>query len=358
LIVVRVDPQGQWASMLSIPRDSITTIARSGGMRAKINYAYSFGYQNAAELYGPTTTPIEGGGALAAETVAAFLGTPVDYIAQVDFRGFEQIVDTLGGITVDVPRPLLDAEYPTENFGVERIYIPAGLQRLDGYTALRYARSRHADSDFGRSKRQQQVLRALLDEVRRKQLLEQAATLPQLADALARTVNTTLPVSDPRILTELVALARELRGDRITQFTINVDDVVYTEDGSDIYWDEAGIRQQVAKLLAGPVDALPVNEAARIQVQNGAGMAGIAGQVSGYLQQQGFELASPADAPQAYEHTTLLDYGDHPQTRRRLAALLGIAEQHIVVGAQGAAPVGGDIVVIVGADYRPEWVAN
>jgi polyisoprenyl-teichoic acid--peptidoglycan teichoic acid transferase len=361
LIVVRVDPQGRWASMLSIPRDSIADIPRSGGMRAKINYAYTYGYQNAAALYGPNAAPAEGGGALAAEAVEGFLGIPIDYIAQVDFRGFEQIVDTLGGVTVDVPRPLLDAEYPNETYGVERLYIPAGLQRMGGATALRYARSRHADSDFGRSKRQQQVLRALLDEIRRKGLLEQASALPGLAQALERTVSTTLPVSDPQMLGGLANLARELSADRVLQLTINQDEVaLLAEDGSDLYWDEAGVQSQVARLLAGPAPQASAAPA-RIQVQNGAGIEGVAGRVSSYLSGQGFQLDAAVDADTTYERSLILDYSDRPETRQRLAEVLGIAAEQIRVGAaSGAAgpPPGTDIVVVIGADFDEARLAG
>lgn len=156
LIVASINPAQGWVSMLSIPRDTMTQVPGRG--ESKINTAYSYGHANAVALYGEGTAPEAGGGALAAETVEGFLGIEIDYIAQIDFRGFERVINTLGGITVDVEQPLLDATYPTEDYGVERIYIPAGLQVMDGATALRYARSRHASSDFDRSRRQQQVL--------------------------------------------------------------------------------------------------------------------------------------------------------------------------------------------------------
>jgi LCP family protein required for cell wall assembly len=194
LILVHLDPQQKWASMLSIPRDSVVNIPHLG--QAKINAAYAYGYTNAAAIYGAGTEADAGGGALAAETVEQFLGVKVDYIAQVDFRGFEQLVDAIGGVLVDVERPLLDAEYPTEDYGVERIFIPAGLQVMSGRTALIYARSRHLSTDFDRGRRQQQVLRALLEQVKARGLLENVAVLPEWADVLAQNVRTTLPVRD------------------------------------------------------------------------------------------------------------------------------------------------------------------
>ncbi|NJM09040.1 LCP family protein [Candidatus Gracilibacteria bacterium] len=251
LIVVHVDPLANWAAMLSIPRDSMVEVPTLGVQ--KINTAFGYGYANAGALYGEDTTPDAGGGALAAETVEGFLGVPIDYIVQVDFRGFERVVDTLGGITVDVRQPLLDPAYPTEDFGVERIYIPAGLQQMDGATALRYARSRHSTSDFDRSRRQQQVLRAILQEVRERGVLQQASLLPGLARDFEQSVATTLPINDLDTLRGLADLASRLDTERIMQLSITPNDVaVVAENGSDIYWEPSDVAALVERFLAGP----------------------------------------------------------------------------------------------------------
>ncbi len=357
LIVVHVNPRERWAGMLSIPRDSVVEIPHLG--QQKINAAYTYGYNNAAELYGQGTDPATAGGALAAETIENFLQLKVDYIAQVDFRGFEQIVSTLGGVTVDVDQPLLDAEYPTADLGVERIYIPAGLQVLDGPSALRYARSRHSSSDFDRSRRQQQVLQALLNEVRRRGLLEQAALLPELARDLESTVSTTLPISDLSVLRSLADLARDLNTDRIVQLSINPNDVqVISEQGSDIYWNADDVAFQVARLLAGPNNQ---NEVARIQVQNGAGVQGLAARVTSNLTARGFLMAQAGDAQRIYEHTQIIDYTNRPQTRQRLADLLGIEPQYVQATPPDDAPPAPyrtDIVIVLGQDYQERWAAG
>jgi LCP family protein required for cell wall assembly len=251
LILVRIDPVQQWASMLSIPRDSVVQIPNIGW--EKINTAYSFGYNNAEAIYGAGTEQTAAGAALAAETVEQFLGVTIDYTAQVDFEGFERIVDTLGGLVVDVQAPLLDSEYPTEDFGYQRIYIPSGLQVLDGRTALIYARTRHGSSDFERSKRQQQVLRSLLTQVRERGLFENAALLPQWADVLRQSVRTTLPIRDFSFLNGLALLASDLKSNRIQQLSINPNDVgIDHEDGSNIYWNASDIAILVDRWQQGP----------------------------------------------------------------------------------------------------------
>ena len=252
LIAVHVNPERHWASMLSIPRDSVVQVPNLGW--SKINAAYGFGFNNAEALYGSGTTPDAAGAAVVAETVEQFLGTSVDYTAQIDFQGFEQLVDTLGGLILDVPAPLLDGEYPTDDYGYQRIYIPAGLQTLDGHMALIYARTRHASSDFERGKRQQAVLRALLNQVRERGLLQNAALLPQWAGVLRENIRTTIPIRDFTVLNGLATLARELKSDSILQLSINPNDVAIAhEDGSDIYWSEADIAVLVERWKQGPV---------------------------------------------------------------------------------------------------------
>lgn len=351
LILLRIDPQARWAAMLSIPRDSIVNVPHLG--LSKINAAYNYGYAHATDIYGTGIDADAAGGALTAETVEQYLKVKVDYIAQVDFHGFERLVDTLGGVVVDVPTPLLDAEYPTEDFGVERIAIPAGLQVLDGRTALIYARSRHSGSDFDRSKRQQQVLRALLDQARARGVLEDAALLPRWAEVLEQNIRTTLPIRDLAMLNGLAALARDLRADRLVQLSINPDDVtIDREDGSDLYWNQADLAALVARWQAGPQSG---EETARIQVINGAAIDGVAGRVSDELRARGFTLADAGTAAQVYEHTLIIDYSGRPRTRQRLADALGIEPRYVQAQPGPDAPPQAyqvDLVVVLGKDYR------
>jgi LCP family protein required for cell wall assembly len=367
MIVVHVDPVQKWASMLSIPRDSVATIPHYG--QAKINAAYTIGYKNPEELYGKGTSADAAGGALAAETVEKFLGVRVDYVAQVDFQGFEQLVNAIGGVTVDVPRPLIDPEYPTENYGVERIYIPAGLQVLDGRMALIYARSRHSSSDFDRSQRQQQVLRALLNQVKGRGLLENAALLPQWADVIANNARTTLPVHDLGVLNGLATLARDLDSSHIKQTSINPNTVrIDGENGSDIYWNKADIKALVAQWLTGPQGTASANpggsasggvaglpQTAAVQVLNATGTPGLGERVSAQLQSQGFSMIPPAEWGQIYQHTLVIDYSGKPAARQAIAKNLNVGSGYVQATPGPDAPAqdgSADIIVILGQDYK------
>lgn len=361
LIVVHVDPVEKWGSMLSIPRDTFVTIPYRDDIRGdKINSAYSWGYLN-PDIYGRGTRPEDAAAALAAETVEGFLGIAIDYTAQVDFQGFQELVDAIDGITVDVPHTILDAEYPTDDNGYMRLLIEPGLQRMDGLTALRYARTRHADSDFGRAERQQQVIQAALNELRGRGLLGQIEAAPQLLTALRASVKTSMPIDDLGTLQGLAALAQEIGTDRIRRFTISPDTVALDPNYDNVYdlhWDEAEVQQLAREFQQGPGEtASNEPETAKVQVLNGKGVRGLARQVTTDLQAAGFTLAEPATASTSENPDTLiLDYTGKPQTRERLARFFGVEPENVrdETANSAEAPFGVDIVVLIGDDYAPQ----
>jgi LCP family protein required for cell wall assembly len=350
LIVVHVDALGRWAGTLAIPRDTRANIRSVG--ETKINVAYSQGYAAAEELFGPGTTPEQGGMALAAETVEQFLDLPrhgqrIDYVAAINFDGFAKIVDALGGITVDVPRPIVDDAYPTPDLGTTRVEFAAGVQRMDGARALIYARTRHADDDFGRAQRQQQVIRAILVEVRGRSLFGQLALLPKLRDGLGGAVATTLPVARLDTLAGLSWLAGGLDPREINQVRLSPETAPnFQEDGSDLIWDPNELREVVGSFLTRPSEA---SEVARVQVLNGTDMGGLAGQVSLRLEQAGFTMLPADNAPTSdTQQTVVYDLRGKPRTSRRLAETLN-AELRAGPPPDGVASEA-DIVVILGMD--------
>jgi LCP family protein required for cell wall assembly len=181
MIIVSVDQSAKTASMLSIPRDLWVDIPGHGSNR--INAAYFFGDQDKPGIGGPP---------LAKETVARNFGIQIHYFAQVDFAGFKDVIDAIGGVNIDVKKPLIDNEYPTEDYGLKRIFVPAGIQHMDGTTALEYARSRHSDSDLGRNQRQQEVLLAVRERGANLGLI----TNDKLSIALQRAIKTDLQWGD------------------------------------------------------------------------------------------------------------------------------------------------------------------
>ena len=153
--------------------------------------------------------------ALVAQTIQANFGIAIDNYARVDFSGFEQVVDAVGGVVIDVERPVKDDEYPTEDYGTMRLFIPPGPMLLDGKTALMYARSRHSESDFRRSQRQQRVLLALRERAMQMNIVTKIPTL--LADR-AEGNRTDLRAEE---MVQLGRLGLEIERDRVK--TVVVD---------------------------------------------------------------------------------------------------------------------------------------
>ena len=129
---------------------------------------------NTAYVYGEQFKEPGGGIGLLRQTIQKNFGVAVDHFGLVDFQCFRTAVDSVGGVTINVPRVIVDPAYPTEDYGFKLVRFDAGLQRMDGERALEYARTRHADSDFHRMQRQQIIMSAL-----RARVL-QLRTLPAL----------------------------------------------------------------------------------------------------------------------------------------------------------------------------------
>jgi LCP family protein required for cell wall assembly len=213
ILLVRVDPKRRRVAVLSLPRDLWAVISGHGQNRL-----------NAAYLWGERDGPPGNGMALARSTVSALLGVPVDYVAVTDFRGFAALVDTVGGITVTVEQPLLDARFPTLDRGVATVRFEAGPQAMDGATALTYARIRHPDSDFERGRRQQAVLLALAQALRDRGYLANMLSAERLTGAMVGYVQTDMPAE------RIVALAwslRDLDAAAIEHYALREEEVTF-----------------------------------------------------------------------------------------------------------------------------------
>jgi LCP family protein required for cell wall assembly len=345
MIVVHIDPVEKTAAMVSIPRDLWLPIPGHG--EGRINAAFQLGEKD------PNTPG--GGPGLAMATVEDNFGIKIHYFAQVDFAGFEKIVDTLGGVTIDVPKPLADNDYPLaqNSYGTTRIYIPAGLQHMDGRTALEYARSRHADSDLGRNSRQQQVLLALRQQGVSLNLITR---FNDLLSQLSGAVKTDLSFTQ---VGSLAKLSKEIDKDSIQTLAIDANMVRETIiGGADVLLpDWELIRPKIRQLFANPKLA---SEAARLAVRNGTTTNGIGRKLQDQLVIDGFNVVD-LDAVSnqgSYPHSTITDYtgGHKPNTIKALATLLGLDPSSVQAGDPGKAPRARsdgrpvDIVVVAGDD--------
>jgi anionic cell wall polymer biosynthesis LytR-Cps2A-Psr (LCP) family protein len=177
--------------------------------------------------------------------VSGLVGVPVQHFLLVDFEGFKKVIDTIGGITIDVPKPIDDPSYPTDDYRTIAVHFDPGSQHLDGEQALIYARTRHADSDFGRNQRQQQVLMAIFQSVRDQGLLSQLTNLDDYTGALRDYVRTDISRSD---MLRLARMAGGFKSDSIQRYAIGPDMVVGLEQPATFAADPKALRQVVAEM--------------------------------------------------------------------------------------------------------------
>jgi len=339
MIVVRIDQIAKRAAMISLPRDMWVQIPGFADNRI-----------NVANFLGDAYKYPGGGPALAEKTVEANFGLKIDYFARINFRGFEKIVDTLGGIDINVERPIVDNEYPTEDYGVMRVYIPAGRQHMNGAVALQYARSRHSEDDFGRAHRQQMVLLAIKD---RALQLDVIPKLPTLMSTFREMVETDIP---PQEIIRLAAMAREIHDNAIS--TLVIDEKLAPpfvgEGGADLLMpNKPEIRKAIGALLVDPVVK---QEAARIEVSNGTTVSGLAGRTGDFLVAQGFDVTRVTSADRSdYKSSSIEVLGDKMETARLLAQALGLPSRAVVrisPPAGANSDKGVDIRVILGQDFN------
>lgn len=185
MILLSLDPEDRSATIVSIPRDLYVDIPNFG--QGRINTAFVLGARDGGEA---------GGAALAIRTIEQNLGIQVDHYALLDFDAVVKLIDRIGGLTIDVPKIINDPQYPDENFGYDPLYIDAGEQTMDGELALKYMRTRHGDSDFNRSERQQQVMLAFRDKLLAQGISDWLRNTPAILQDLRGGLLTDLSTND------------------------------------------------------------------------------------------------------------------------------------------------------------------
>ncbi|MFS0637364.1 LytR family transcriptional regulator [Mesobacillus foraminis] len=187
MIILTINPNNNSVKMLSIPRDTRTEIVGKG-IEDKINHAYAFG-----------------GIEMSMNTVENFLDIPIDYYMQINMEGFKDIVDAVGGVTVNNDL----------NFTTGGVHFPRGQVTLDGEKALKYSRMRYEDprGDFGRQLRQRQIIQAVIKE---GASLSSLKNYDNIFSALSNNIKTNLTFN------QLVKIQRNYKtvGNNIEQLTV------------------------------------------------------------------------------------------------------------------------------------------
>ncbi len=367
IIIVTVDPVNKTAGMMSIPRDLQLPIPGNGEDRI-----------NTANVYGYMYNYPGGGPALLKRTIEANFDIAIDYYVMVDFDGFVKIIDTLGGVDVDVPRTLHDTMYPDPKPGdphaYTTIHFDPGWQHMDGKRALQYARSRMSTSDFDRAKRQQQILLAVREKAISIGVLNLLTKLPSLAATMGSMATTDMNLEE---MAELARLAPDIDLGNIKQLVLQKP-LVYgyrRPDGAAVQlpkWDL--IRPEVEELFRTPVVIVPTatpapptptptlapiqieelqklaEEGARIAVQNGTSEPNFAARVAAMLMEQGYQVVEFGDADRLdYPNTVIVDYTGKTFTLEQLIAKFQVTPENVRHSPNLRSQI--DIRIVVGQDF-------
>jgi LCP family protein required for cell wall assembly len=347
MVLASVDPITMSAGLLTIPRDLWVSLPGFEEPE-RINVAYRFG----------ETYQLPGGGPeLAMNTVEGLLGLKIDYYALLDFYSFEQFIDELGFIEIDVP-----ANIWVDPIDGDTVKLKKGAHDLPGNLALAYARARNTEGgDFDRAGRTMQVIMAIRDRVLNANMLPTLVSrAPAIFEQIAAGVQTNLTLEQA---VQLAWLVQRIPEEDIKRGSIGTDHVTFgkSPSGDDVLKP----RPEQIRLLrdeiftnSGPTspamaDADPLelmrSENAKVAVLNGAGTPGLASRTSEYLIAQGVNVVSTGDAAEQYSATTIVSYTGNPYTLDYLVNLMGISPNRIYNRFDPSSPV--DIDLFLGFDW-------
>lgn len=304
VMLVTIDRAAGSAAMLSVPRD-LWVYAPALDRMMKLTAVYFEGEMHR----------LEGGGVgLLKETLRYNLGIEVDYYAHVNFTGFLNIIDTLGGVDVAVDCIIRDWKLKERHLDkrVAEHYaiftIPIGLHRMDADTALWYVRSRRTSTDLDRGRRQQDVLRAMWRRIRAG---DQLTRLPTLWDQVTRVVDTDLTLPD---VAGLVPFALGLEPERIAPFRFRMG--THIRNALSPAPERAAIlapdREAVIDLMqqfVTPPTANQVSQAAlRVAIVNASGFESLVYVAADRLAQEGFVPVLVNEPTRYRNYTAIYDY--------------------------------------------------
>lgn len=326
VMVARVDPGDGKAQILSIPRDTWVPIEGHG--EGKINSAYAYG-----------------GAPLMIKTVRQLTGAPIHHYVEVDFAGFQALVDELGGVEMTFPHPARDPK--------SKLDVPAGTITLDGYQALAFARSRSYQelrdgrwtsvdaTDIGRTERQQTLVLAILERLKRPSTLTE--TGPIVASvAQHMTVDAALADSS------LVELAFSMREIGASDFeTATLPTIGATRGGASIQvLDQPAAAAMLDAFVSGSTLDVDGGEGiVSVDVLNANGVAGSAGRWASRLGEHGYTVNRVDNADELTESTLVIVEPERVVAGEILVDALGFGSVEV-----GDVPEGVDAVVMLGAD--------
>ncbi len=374
IMAVTIDTNSHRAMLASIPRDLVARMNLQTSPNSiwtnKINAAYEVPYTNIICCVAPQYQGRDGGGHAAEHEVGKITGLTFDRYIAIDFVAFRDMVNALGGVDVCLNTNLDDYEYPNYRHGYIALHYKAGCQHLNGEQALQVARSRHAiepqqSSDFGRSRRQQDIMQAIK---KKATTVNGWAKAPQLLDALQKNIHTDMSLADMKAIYDW---GKNLPDSAILRLALTAPSGAAA--GNFLYSGNCGMGPYASQLCpedpsyrmihqyiaSAFIDPSLLAERAPVQFANGSyTYSDLADRVTTMLDPLGLQLANPILHGNS-ARTLILDYsgGQFPKTTAWLASYFG--GQVIAATPASPQPARGQqtygIVVVLGHDFGARW---
>lgn len=305
IILVSFKPSSNQLALFSLPRDLWVPIPGYGWQ--KINAANALGEAKEKD-----------GCQLASLVVSEILDLPIHYFFRIDFNGFKEIINTLGGIEIYVEKSFTDSLYPGKNFTYRTISFEKGWQVMNGERALEFVRSRHGtngeDSDFARMKRQQKVIFAIKEKIQKIKIIEEPKKAWILFNLLGKYFKTNLNFDE---MIKLGKLLKNVQEDKIIKKTIEINDnsPIYAEiyNGAYILKTKTGDFKELAKMakdIFNKNDGFKEQtslEKPKIIILNGTFITGLANSKAENLSYD-FEITEIGNAEKrGYQETVIYD---------------------------------------------------
>jgi len=351
ILLLRIRQSDKKVATISIPRDLYVTIPGHG--EGKVNEAYANGFNSTKD----TAQKNQAGADLAAQVVEKVTGVPIHYTTVVDFIGFQKIVDVLGGVTVDVEKNLYDPNYPKdvitqdgqfkETYAYTTVDIKAGVQNMDGDTALKYARSRESTSDFDRSRRQQNLMVAIKDKALSLGILANPVKVNELLSTVGDHMKINMSLSEIKGLVELV---QNMKKDEIINRVLdnNPQTGLLNDVNLGGYYlvpragNFSAIQSMVKSIFGGFNTDTP--EVISVEVLNGSGVVGSAGKFAQILKDEGIKIVNIGNNPSIVSKTQIQNGAGNSKVLSQIRSHLNSPEVTQLDEK-------GKIVVIIGKDY-------
>lgn len=337
-------PSDKTVGLISVPRDLNVNIPGYG--YRKINNVNAFA-ESAEHGSGPAAT---------SKVIEEILGQPVHYSVKIDFGGFEDIIDNLGGLDVYIERSFTDTAYPLDDGlgSIETINFTQGWTHMDGATALKFARSRHGTngegSDFARAARQQKVLLAVKDKTLSLGVLLNPAKLNRIIGTIQDNVATNLSLWEmirfakyiPDVSSDNIAMhVLDNRSGLLYDANINGAYVLlpYEEDWSELHELAQNIfaatpNDPNVTLAAQPQNTSPSLNV-HVEIQNGTAITGLASRTAQLLESSGFKVETVGNAANREEPKTIIYDLTDGQKDEELAALKDYLSADVYMSTKG-----------------------